>query len=234
MVLFADELVIHKRIENPDDINNLTKVLDELLQWCRFNKLTLNLTKTKCMYFSKQKIANPPLLKIGDNVLEYVNHFKYLGIIIDGNLRHYSHLNSVVVFLKQQLGILSRIGQFFNYKASLLYYYSYIHSKLIYGIGAWGGVLLASSKSNKLRSLQGRILKVLFGKYFPGNVDLNKCTGILKVDNVYRHKVLVMLYGIIYDDKLGFLYCNIGELLFQHRYQTRNKMLKVPKFMVKL
>ena len=38
-----------------------------------------------------------------------------------------------------------------------------------------------------------------------------------------------MLYGIIYEDKLGFLYCNISELLFQHRYQTRNKMLKVPK-----
>ena len=188
----------------------------------------LNLDKTKCMHFSKSKNISPPILKIGDKELKYVNQFKYLGVTIDRNLRHYSHMNAIVVFLKQQQGILSRICTFLNYKGSLLYYYAYIHSKLTYAIGAWGGALLASSnQSRRVKRIQDRILRMLFGCYFSPDADLYKCTGILRIDDVYRHKIVVTLYRIMFDSKIEFLYGNIQNLLFRHRYPTRNKRLMV-------
>ena len=89
-------------------------------------------------------------------------------------------------------------------------------------------MLASSNQSRRVKRIQDKILRMLFGCYFSPDADLYKCTGILRVDDVYRHKIVVTLYRIMFDSKIEFLYGNIQNLLFRHRYPTRNKRLMVP------
>ena len=67
-------------------------------EWQCSNKLTLNLSKTKCLVFQPQQRNNynlyPPPLKLADQYLEQSNTVKYLGLVIDSFLSWNDHIDS--------------------------------------------------------------------------------------------------------------------------------------------
>ena len=54
-------------------------------EYCELNKLDINVTKTKVMVFSRGKIRNKPVIYFGEEVLDVVFEYVYLGITFSYN-----------------------------------------------------------------------------------------------------------------------------------------------------
>ena len=73
-------------LENFDSNNIERKInyeLEKVNLWLKANKLSLNVKKTKCMFFHKRKTLPHINLSLNDVIIQNVPKFNYLGIIID-------------------------------------------------------------------------------------------------------------------------------------------------------
>jgi hypothetical protein len=75
ILLYADDTVIFS--DNPTDLQT---ALDLFNQYCKTWKLNINTSKTKILTISKGRNQNNNRFKIGNEVLEEIHEYKYLGI----------------------------------------------------------------------------------------------------------------------------------------------------------
>ena len=99
LTLFADNMAICYSSSNPSILqNHLDADLQNVLDWLTQNKLILNLDKSKLIMFGdKQKLfhfRNIQLL-IGDNEIEHVTTFRYLGLVLNESLSWHDHVVSL-------------------------------------------------------------------------------------------------------------------------------------------
>ena len=69
----------------------LQSCLDSLHVYCVYWKLKINIEETKVMIFSAGKIKTENMkFKLNDSVIEIVDKYKYLGILLsyNGNFKH--------------------------------------------------------------------------------------------------------------------------------------------------
>ena len=84
----------------PDYINahrDMQHDLDNITNWCKSNKLTLNISNTKSMLLgSKRRVRRTRYYPLHiDNVpIDYVLSYRYLGITIDQSLNFNLHMNN--------------------------------------------------------------------------------------------------------------------------------------------
>ena len=82
-ILCADDTTIISKID-AKNINLINKKLDKLFLWLEPNKLALNISKSKCMFFhqSQKSIIYPTITINGVDI----DNFNFLGLIISKNL----------------------------------------------------------------------------------------------------------------------------------------------------
>ena len=56
-------------------------------EYCTLYDLRLNISKTKVMIFSRGKLRKPHLLYVGEETIEVVNEYNYLGIVFNINAK---------------------------------------------------------------------------------------------------------------------------------------------------
>ena len=77
LLLYADDIVMVAYNERDMQI-----LLDKLHDWCKRWKVLINTEKSKTMHFrSGRRKRSEFQFRIGDNVLEYTEKYKYLGVI---------------------------------------------------------------------------------------------------------------------------------------------------------
>ena len=193
MYLYADDTV---SLSNDNDIENskinMQRDLIELATWCRSNKLSLNIKKTKCMLFgSRERLKHTrcPRLYINNVCLDIVHQYKYLGVILDSHLTFYKHLNNIIKITAYKINLLAKMRQYLTEFASLT-----IYKTMILPYFDYGDILFSNSTKkllDKLDRLQIRALKLclrLDGNA-PDNVLLNSA-GIAKL-NIRREAHLL-------------------------------------------
>ena len=63
-------------------------VAKEVTQWCRRNKMTVNIKKTEAMIIQSKKFIGPLLpVEIADTVVDYKEECKLLGVFVDRQLK---------------------------------------------------------------------------------------------------------------------------------------------------
>ena len=84
---FSDDTTIEGLITNTDETVYCSGV-DQLVDWCEDNNLELNVLKTREMVidFRRKKTPTTPLVIKGQTV-EMVDSFRFLGTIINKNLK---------------------------------------------------------------------------------------------------------------------------------------------------
>ena len=109
IILYADDICVSY-------INTDTSLLYKNMQqdvllldnWFKSNFLTMNIKKTKFMIISPSKSINcdsPPVL---DNIkIEQVSEFKYLGLLIDENLKWSEHIDDQLGVALELRGLVS-------------------------------------------------------------------------------------------------------------------------------
>ncbi len=88
VVMYADDTVLFVHARTKELVaSKLTSAMVEVLNWLNKSRLSLNVSKTVCMYFTagKHNSVNPDIV-FNVEAIKCVTHVKYLGIIIDQHL----------------------------------------------------------------------------------------------------------------------------------------------------
>ena len=141
-------------------ISILNEELEKINTWLKANKLTLNLDKSQYMVFhrGKRKIyfdtqsLNPISLK-------KVKFTKFLGVIIDDQLKWSNHILYIKNKIAKCFGIILRARKFFNRKILQNLYHSFIFPYLIYCVEIWGSA--SDAHLLPLILLQKKIVRVV-------------------------------------------------------------------------
>ena len=80
-------------------------------EWLSINKLSLNVDKSNYVIFSssQKKIHYPIKIFINDVEIKERNSIKYLGVVIDKNLKWKDHIHELSKKIAKSIGILSKV-----------------------------------------------------------------------------------------------------------------------------
>ncbi len=134
--LYADDTAILCTSESYlDVILSLRIEMDNVVQWLRLNKLTLNVKKTKLMIFGTQQklknIKHSPLY-INNEIVENVEIFKYLGMILDPSLTFSAHINKLYKKTCSKIGMIKKVRYLSDHSIALTLYKSLVLPHLDY------------------------------------------------------------------------------------------------------
>ena len=107
VLLYADDTVILA-----ESANDLQESLNALHSYALEWDLTVNLSKTQIVIFSKGRITNHPIFKYGDKVVEVVDDYTYLGVVFNYNgnfAKAIAHQKTVATRALKSLLIKARI-----------------------------------------------------------------------------------------------------------------------------
>ena len=136
-ILFADDTTIYYAVKNVADIDSkFNTYLTELSEWFKANKLTLNISKTNYVIFSKSTTSrNTNLaLKIGIEHITKVPHVKFLGVIIDERLDWNNHIDICKNKLSSGIYAINSLKNTIPTIQLKPLYYTLIHPYLTYGV----------------------------------------------------------------------------------------------------
>ena len=174
-VLFADDTNIFVSGNSKvDAYNNANLVLEDVNKYMFSNLLHINMNKSVYMHFKPflnyserltcarvREYGSESFIKIGSQKLKKVDQVKFLGVIIDEDLKWEPHIQYVTQKLNSALVMIKRIIKFVPKSEYMKIYDALFKSHLSYCISSWGAI--PKTKLNSLFSIQKRCIRLLFG-----------------------------------------------------------------------
>ena len=126
-------------------------------------------------------------------ILEFQNHSKFLGIIIDNKSKFNTHSDCIASKYSKSIGVLYRIKDFVPRSFLINLYNTLILPYLSYCISIWGGT--CDTHTDQIIKLQKRALRIICNKSFREHTnDLFISCSILKFNDIYRYNLAVYFY----------------------------------------
>ncbi len=174
----------------------MTKIIKQLFEWFRANKLAVKLNKICYTIFRSINKKSHRFSIQHQNWWYYYKKSKcakYLGLTLDEHLNWQEHIKDINISL-------TKIGNFFKIikhqileSNKLLFYNAYIFSKIQYGIEVYGQT--STSTLQKVQIQQNRALKTLGNKdYHTPTKSLHKELNLFIVEDIYKLGVLKFVY----------------------------------------
>lgn len=118
--LFADDSAVY--IEEKELITaerKLNEDLEHINDWLKFNSLAINVSKCHGMILNRKNESIN--LVINGNRIQIVDTVKYLGVIVDCNLKFEGHIEKIKTRINQRTALLRRLNDKMNYKSKVLF-----------------------------------------------------------------------------------------------------------------
>lgn len=224
ILAYADDTVIIFVGDTWEEAQSLLKTgMDKVKLYLNCFKLTLNESKTNYIAFSLTSSNRPVFSEIKINSfsspIKEVKNTKYLGIMVDCNLKWDKHCDYVcqkIRFLIHKFYLLRAI---LNYKLIITFYKTLVEPLLSYGIFVWGGAY--NSNLESLKTIQNYIIKVMLRKPKLYSTRLIYNNDIINIRTIYICTIC------------NYLYKNISKQQYvTHKYSTRsiaNSLLNIPR-----
>jgi len=129
---YADDstfVVPHYTSETSHEIKD---TFDHVENWCKLNKLQLNIKKTQLLTIKKGSISYKTV-----NNIRPVEEIKLLGITIQNTLKWNSHVITTIKSASQSLYLIRKCRNILNHSQLVILYNSFILSKVCYAAPAW-------------------------------------------------------------------------------------------------
>ena len=163
--LYADDAVVYTSAESINETHiKLQSDLANIDVWCRRNQLTVNTSKTKCMLFGSKRFLDVrmlPKITLSGNIIQFVENFKYLGVILDNKLNFRLHAQNIYKLASHKIYVLLKIRPYITEKVALRIYKTKILPYIDYG-----DIFYMSTTNevlDKLDKLQYRALRICLG-----------------------------------------------------------------------
>ena len=120
-----------------DIMNNEMKQVDI---WLQANGLVINQEKTHYMHgFYRARIkTNSNEIRIRDNTIPRVSSTKFLGLIIDDQLKWLGHIQYIKNKVSKSVGILCKVHHYLDQQILHNLYYTFVYPYFIYCVEIWG------------------------------------------------------------------------------------------------
>lgn len=218
-LLYADDLKIYRRIMSVSDAVTLQRDLDTLSEWCRKNKLYLNINKCCYIHFTNNKTILSFNYQIDNTVIKRVTTVKDLGILFDAKLSFVPHIESIVSRANKMLGFILRITKDFSDTNTLkLLFYTHVRSILEYASVIWSPCYAVHI--NRIESIQRKFSKIICRR---ASINLDGYTEriaylkIITLEN--RRKILDLC--CLYKIKNNYYNCNFLTSLLHFNVPRR-------------
>ena len=223
-VLYADDTAV---VFVGDDLEELVRHVNNKLRrisdWCKFNKLALNPTKSEFMLITNRKIENIPKLYIDQDEIKRVDTVKYLGCFIDDKLKFHVQINHIEAKLSRYCGVSYRLKQHFNRDTALKYYYSCVYGTIRYCLANYGGVAMCTRRCQRVESLQKRIVENLFRNFCQKDGCIFKEMKLLKFPDIYRASVSSYMFQVMILKYVPCLEKALSLGYPSHSHDTRHR-----------
>ncbi len=182
-LMYADDTIL--LAESAEDLQSM---LSALKQYCDTWRLKVNATKTKVVIFSRGVVRNYPKLFLGDDQLEVVKDYDYLGIKFFCNGHFHAAITKQATQAKRALhGLISKARRLsLPVDIMLELFDTCITPILLYGCEVWG-----FTKTDKVETFHNQFLKHLLhlGSRSINNMVLGE-TGRCKLEKTIRDRML--------------------------------------------
>ena len=158
LLLYADDILVHRPIHSIQDYEFLQNDLVLITQWLDRNLLELNLTKYKYILLTR-RVSNslrPEFIKLKGEEIEWVKEYKYLRLLITANnLLWGEHISQKCNQARKKIGYL--FSSFSTPTTLSKMYLSFIRPLVECGAKIWDPYLQKTSKLlNRSNSLVSR------------------------------------------------------------------------------
>ena len=226
--LFADDTNLFVSAKTTNELESKANLyLRNLDNWLKANKLHLNIDKTCYSAFSPNKIPVPTVtIKINDTIIKCVKECKYLGAIIDDELKWTSHIEFVLQKLKRLLGILYKMRYKLPDWCLQNIYFAFVHPYILYGLEVYGNTF--PSYLDKLTLLNNKLLRILQKK---GRTCCNESLYLqyntLPPVQLFNYQVLNLVHKTVFSPYLlpSIFHDYFTRTSSIHRYETRHNKL---------
>ena len=223
-IMFADDTNLFYSSRDIFSLfETVNKELASINTWFQANKLSLNASKTKYVFFHKLRAGknlpiNLPQLKINETEIKREHSLKFLGVMIDENLTWKKHIDLIVSKISKSIGVLYKASRFLNFNCLKSIYFALIHSYINYANIAWGSSCRTNLK--KIHLKQKQAVRIIFHK--DRLTHSRPLLRILKALNVYQVN-LYQVTSFMYQTKEGTVpkVFNKNFSSVNHSYTTR-------------
>lgn len=138
VLMYADDNKIFMPIRCAADCERLQADLDRLTDYCRLNRLDLNVKKCQVITFTRKRIFLSHIYHLNDTCIPRVELVRDLGVILDYKLLYTSHFDFIAQKSYRMLGFLHRSAKSFRRIESLKkLYFAYVRSVMEYAAPIW-------------------------------------------------------------------------------------------------
>ena len=169
-VLFADDTNIFVADDCKKRVyEKANRILHLVHLYMKCNLLHINIKKCCYIHFkpSRAKVEPDPsdaeesILTLNNTVIKRVSEAKFLGVIIDEQLKWNAHVRALNSKLKCEIGKLCRIRKIVPKDQYKELYHTLFESHLGFGISVWGGI--SNNKIGPLFITQKKCIRIMFG-----------------------------------------------------------------------
>jgi hypothetical protein len=161
MVKYVDDISLVAPLRQKDALKDLERIQSEIsniFSWSSTNNLTLNPAKTSGLIYSRGSFKETFNIKSILKDVQFKSSVRFLGVVLDANLRWKNHVNFVAKKCSQRMYILRRVKSVTTNDEFFMIYCGLIRSLIEYACPAFIG--LSSSDVNRLQAIQKRCLKI--------------------------------------------------------------------------
>jgi hypothetical protein len=193
-IMFADDTNIFISGKSLDNIT--TKINAELTvvsTWFSANLLSLNVKKTNYILFGNKK---PPdvSITIGSEKILRVFHTKFLGVIIQSDLKWNTHINSLTNKISKTIGVINKIKHILATAHLKMLYQSLIEPYLNYCCVVWASPEKSSVLETLLKLQKRSVRIILFVPYRDHSQPLFHKLNILNIYDLCLAQILIYVY----------------------------------------
>lgn len=217
IIMYADDCSMFLSGNSCDDLaSKANEDLLNILNWLRANKLTLNINKSKYMVFHtmNQKPNATISISIENKRLEEVKSFKFLGYILDPQLKWNLHISHITNKIAKNIGIITKLSRVVNSTTLRNLYFSLVQPYLTNGITIWGTA--NNTVLHPLIILQKCLIRqICYAKRRDASAPLFKSQKVLPLNLLYEYSVCCIMFKI---------YHNLSPNVINELFTTRNSI----------
>ena len=197
--LFADDVLLYHTVSNISDYLIVQESINSVEQWSSSNYLSLNTLKCKCMLISRKKQPLQPVhpLLLNGDVLERVDNYKYLGILLTHDLSWSPHISAICAKARRIVGLIYR--RFYgntDQDTIKQLYVSLVRPHLEYGSQVWDPHLTKDKTS--LENVQKFACRIASARWEASYEDLLKLFELQTLQERRLHAKLGLLFKIVH------------------------------------
>ena len=230
-IMFADETILFLTSSDITTVEQQRNIeLIAVNTWFQVNLLSLNVSKTSFIIFSRRRNLSANI-SINNINLNRAYDTKFLGVILSANLNWAKHIEVVANKISKNIGIISKVRHLLPRNLTCALYMTLVDPYISYCNLVWSSPT-KNGHLDKILKIQKKFCRLItFSHYTATSRPLFQLLSILSVYDTYRYQLMIHVYKItnnLIENYYSLQYYVVNSAI--HQYSTRqNTNLHVPK-----